>query len=252
MFIIQPVSQAGFLHWPVSQPLDRLVTWSWHNALQNPCHCRGKKCQTRHPTFGSQVTPIAQLFHCATDCICLHPGLSLSMHSIISLHSWLQKPRVYSQNWWRSWPSRLSPMSMAKAVEAPTRLSGSTRMLCSTAVSTQHAMMLCQTLSVVILCKGMQAAGQWDPWMQFLVWPHIGSAMCRTEEVSHGFQTYSGWCFSFLFVCRQACTAVSLYMKKMATAMENGEYDFDGTQERKVSLLFQCYCHFLGPITVKF
>ena len=39
---------------------------------------------------------------------------------------------------------------------------------------------------------------------------------------------------SFAF-CRKSCTDVANTVKKIAVAMENGEYDYDGTQEKVVS-----------------
>ena len=37
-----------------------------------------------------------------------------------------------------------------------------------------------------------------------------------------------------LLYCRMSCTAVVEFEKKLALAMENGEYDFDGTQDKMV------------------
>ena len=40
---------------------------------------------------------------------------------------------------------------------------------------------------------------------------------------------------------RKSSTDVANTVKKIAVAMENGEYDYDGTQEKVVSVVFQMY-----------
>jgi len=49
--------------------------------------------------------------------------------------------------------------------------------------------------------------------------------------------------FEFYFTCvclsdnRQSCLSVCKVIRQIAASMENGEYDFDGTPEKRVSLL---------------
>lgn len=88
--------------------------------------------------------------------------------------------------------------------------------------------------SASCMCVTMPSPG--SPKTPLLPTDSLGLGSKKLEELAHNAsdQVYGQSDEGPYQSLRQACTAVSTCIRKVALAMENGEYDFDGTQDKQI------------------